>query len=213
MIELIAQSLSLKELNPKDFKNMPRLKYLDLSNNQLSSIIPETFDKLPSLEHLNLRQNKLKFFVKPKIPTLKVLSLNTNELEYLNSITFSMLPELTELDLDNNQLQIIHKNFFEFNLKLKKVYLARNKLRSISPTVFKNLSELDEVDLTGNECIDSLFTETSLKSIHREIREKCASCGKPKTRKNFENLKKENRKLKSLLKVKFEINLLLLTFS
>jgi Leucine-rich repeat (LRR) protein len=214
MIELIAEGLQIDQLNPEVFRDMFQLKHLDLSNNELASIITEVFDNLPSLESLNLNKNKLKFFSKPWIPTLKVLSLRNNEFSYLDPATFSALPELLELDLDNNQLTSIDEKSFEFNPKLKKISLAANKLRSISSKIFMNLRELDTIDFTKNYCIDSRFTENSLNTMYREIEEKCASCQENlqenlqknlKTRKNFENLKKENKKLKLLLKVIFRI--------
>lgn len=82
--ELKAESSSLMSINSLDLKDMPQLKYLDLSNNELSSITLETFDSLPSLENLDLKRNNLNFFATPKIPQLKVLSLEGNEVIFFD---------------------------------------------------------------------------------------------------------------------------------
>jgi Leucine-rich repeat (LRR) protein len=133
-----------------------------------------------------------------------------------------MLPELEMLDLENNQLPSIDENLLKFNPKLKNISFKSNRVRSISPTVFKHLRKLVSVDLTENDCISSFFTQTSLGLMYSEIEEKCASCEILKTQlatcrrqksvslkampKTFDNLKKENDKLKLLLKVNFDFN-------
>lgn len=215
--ELTAGSSSLKSLNPGSFQEMPFLKHLDLSYNELTKIPSGTFDDLSSLQTLNLKRNQIDNFNVPKIPTLRELSLEGNNLKYLSPKTFSNLPQLSNLDLANNQLPTIDESVFKSNPKLREVSLASNKIQSMSSQVFEGLNELQSIDLTKNDCIDSMFAHDTIQLMQQELEEKCSSCGNLKVQlanckrdkedswksapKKFESLRKENEKLRSLLKV------------
>ncbi|KAF4380267.1 hypothetical protein F8388_024560 [Cannabis sativa] len=60
-LDLSFNSIELREPIPCTFpNNMTLLKYLDLSGNNIDSLIPNCFYNFPNLEHLHLTQTKLR---------------------------------------------------------------------------------------------------------------------------------------------------------
>ena len=223
--ELAAKNLNLEFIATDDFLELPFLRKVDLSNNMLTSISPETFDNLPALESLNLGQNKIKKGFAPNIPNLKTLSLGGNEKDNLDSNTFSKLPELKEINIADNNLEDVDENIFQFNPELEKIWLTSNKIKKLSPTVFDGLKKLQMVDLRDNQCIDNFFNRESISSMINIVTEKCkssspissscvntekdlASCKRErdmlsKNGMRTNSIKKENDKLRLIIKVRF----------
>ena len=86
--------------------NTPRLKYINLAFNELTSI--EKLDQFPLLENLNLSNNKLnnqnKFKCIFQVKSLRNLDLSHNELTLENIEPFFNL-HLKCLDLSNNEFK------------------------------------------------------------------------------------------------------------
>lgn len=94
----------LHQLQQRDFKNTPHLRFLNLSWNALESIDPETFHDTPLLKHLDLSHNRLQnllhqqylFYTK----NLLVLNLAYNTFHTMTlGSDFSSLSKLEELSL------------------------------------------------------------------------------------------------------------------
>ena len=109
----------------KEFPDLSRyvIRSLDLSHNQLDSIIPE---RLPlGLERLELSHNRIEglWYVKPySFPTLKVLNLSHNRLEGSLIMRRNAFFNLTEADLSHNKLEGFIGPY------LRKLVLAHNRL-------------------------------------------------------------------------------------
>lgn len=89
-------------LNDTKLSSLHRLKYLDLSRNQLESI-PEDITELPLLVSLNVSRNKIATVPKDMAPmrSLKTLDLSSNALTIVGDV-FDGPPQLEELNLSDN---------------------------------------------------------------------------------------------------------------
>lgn len=155
------------------FKNVPNLKFLDLSNNKISSDDLFSFGNLsnvkilnlsnqngyenyetivngvyPELEYLNLRHTnikELKSSLDNPFPKLKYLDLSQNEIYSRRSLSINMFPALTHLDLSGNNI-----NQFSFTQmkNLLSLTLDRNKIQ--------NLESSNSIDLTGLKKLEKL---------------------------------------------------------
>ena len=109
----------------KEFPDLSRyvIRSLNLSHNQLDTIIPE---RLPlGLERLDLSHNRIEglWYVKPfSFPILKVLNLSHNRLEGSLIMHRSSFFSLTEVDLSHNSLEGFT------GPRLRKLVLAHNRL-------------------------------------------------------------------------------------
>lgn len=158
-----------------------RLKYLDLSNNLISSIW--NIDMLDNLESLYLDLNKLKSLNGTGIndlQNLKILSLKNNRL-----ININLSNPIIELHLDNNSLSSIPEHLQRLD-SLRVLSISNNDLSHWDPILlFKNLislnlsncdinlddlvihesNDLQHLDLSGNKC-------SSITSIYNLIEDR-----------------------------------------
>lgn len=58
--QLSINHCGLKEINAEDLEGLNRLKFLDVSNNQLEYLPDNLFEHVPQLSHANFRNNKIK---------------------------------------------------------------------------------------------------------------------------------------------------------
>ncbi|MGB1251762.1 MAG: leucine-rich repeat domain-containing protein, partial [Candidatus Promineifilaceae bacterium] len=126
-----------------DFNGFSSLTELYLYNNQLTTV-PD-FSDLSSLEFLYLYNNQL-----TTVPDFSGLSSLTRLDLGINQLTtvpdFSNLPSLTELNLDNNELTIASD--FSSLSSLIKLYLNNNELTTVPD--FIGLSGLERLTLSHN---------------------------------------------------------------
>ncbi|XP_043582528.1 insulin-like growth factor-binding protein complex acid labile subunit isoform X2 [Bombus pyrosoma] len=155
------------------FKNVPNLKFLDLSNNDISSGNLFAFGNLsnvkilnlsnqttyysnyvsvdsvyPELEYLNLRRARvedLRSSWDNPFPKLKYLDLSNNAIQSRQSLSIQMLSTLMHIDLSDNG---IYQFSFKQMKNLLSLTLDRNKI--------KNLQSYMGVDLTGLEKLEKL---------------------------------------------------------
>lgn len=153
------------------FKNVPNLKFLDLSNNMISSSYLFSFGNLsnvkildlsnqttdysnyasvdsvyPELEYLNLRHTNIQNFRSSQdnpFPKLKYLDLSENAINSRESLSVNMLPTLTHLDLSGN-------NIYQFSFKQMKnlltLTLDRNKIKNLESYMGVDLTELEKLE-------------------------------------------------------------------
>jgi len=105
---------------------MPFLKKLDISHNNISKFTFSTFQRSTMLEDLNLSDNKIKTLSSIKIwknlEILKTLDLSLNPIEEIVAGDFQDLAQLESLNLNNLQwLMKIEKNAFKTLPHLKKL--------------------------------------------------------------------------------------------
>ncbi len=149
--ELDLSGLGLKFL-PDIFGEKPfvsRLKYLDLSYNQLTSL-PKKICELKRLRVLGLANNKLTSLPKGirKLQRLRVLDLANNKLTSLPKGILK-LQRLRVLDLVNNKLTLLPKGTCQLR-KLRDLDLSSNKF-SLFPKKICWLSNLEILFLSNNQ--------------------------------------------------------------
>lgn len=119
------KSVSLRELS-----KVPRLKYLDLSWNDIEVIDGMAFPVgMDELSEIRLAHNKI------------------NRI-YDNA--FSILTHLTSLDLSNNELATISRRVFRANHPLQTLDLSWNSLQTLPEGIFNDLRNLKELKVSYN---------------------------------------------------------------
>nr|XP_054748561.1 toll-like receptor 3 [Lytechinus pictus] len=120
--------LWINERNISTFRNLTKLKHLDLSaNNLIQSEIPSgCFEGLYNLEMLNLQGMSL-----PK----------------LDQDLLKGLSNLEMLSLENNELKDIHPETFRDQGKLFSLYLGRNPIAGLDDNVFAQTKKISLLSL------------------------------------------------------------------
>ncbi|CAK1603412.1 unnamed protein product [Parnassius mnemosyne] len=132
---------------------LPRLRFLDMSDNLLQEIPRGALRGHPNLERLHLNRNSIKFiegeaFV--AMPALRELHLSKNALGDTNEAPFWNLPSLKGLDLSHNLFQRLQPKLL-YNLpSLRRINLSNNKLSVIDPITFIETPLLEYVNISGN---------------------------------------------------------------
>lgn len=159
-------SNQLQELGKNTFRNLPGLKHLDLSNNNLANISDLSFQvginlSSPLLE-LNLSNSlyneSMIFFVagalqNGSLSNLQTLDLSGNNLMYFPTGTFSALPSLKHLDLSNNSLVSFRSGMFTNLHSLETLDLRNNSI--------KNLRNATILDFSGQPDLSVFLSDNS----------------------------------------------------
>ncbi|CAH2104910.1 unnamed protein product [Euphydryas editha] len=137
---------------------LPRLRYLDMSDNLLQEIPRGALRGHPNLERLHLNRNNLKFIDADSftaMPALRELHLSNNSLNDLNEGPFWNLPALKGLDLSNNYFHRLQPKLL-YNLPaLRRIDLSNNKLTIIDPITFMETPLLEFINISGNALIST----------------------------------------------------------
>ena len=153
------------------FQGLTNLIHLDISRNQLKSVLPEALIYLPqSLRVLRLDSNQLNFFPWDNItalPELRYLNLSENYLNKLPDRVVRFGLNFSGLDLSHNQITALPKTFFSQMTALLRLLLNNNKLKLLDasglPAPLHNGSALRELTLHANpftcSCATSWFVE------------------------------------------------------
>ncbi|XP_076247987.1 uncharacterized protein LOC143187634 isoform X2 [Calliopsis andreniformis] len=152
----IVENLSLQENQvpelPNNFaESLTNLVYLNLSNNQLSSL-PNSLSILNKLVYLNLDYNK--FVCIPNVicelKSLKTLTARGNCNKSLPQ-QLTNLPNLENLDLSFNNLNNLPTSYENLNC-LQNLSLANNKFKAIPECVAKGMYNLKVFNFSQNIC-------------------------------------------------------------
>uniref|UniRef100_T1IKC9 LRRCT domain-containing protein n=1 Tax=Strigamia maritima TaxID=126957 RepID=T1IKC9_STRMM len=144
---------SLNELNLrgnklrrlKNLGNLPALKTLDLSDNQMEFIFVDAFENTPNVITLNLSSNLLEEF-----PDTALVPLNS----------------LVTLDLSRNKLPSIDVTQLWLPT-LKHLYLSGNMITTLPDNLFESFESLQELDVTHNLLTTlDMFHVLPLKKLH-----------------------------------------------
>lgn len=161
-------SVCVSSVNLSGIKNLIKLKYLNLQNDNLFLIYEEIY-KLNNLEFLNLSRNKIQsvsdeinelkklYYLHlddnliDKLPDLKlkkleVLTVKKNEIKSLSN-NFE-LPNLNDFDASENL--ITELDFFNILHKLNYFHLQKNKINSIKGYFFRLTPNLITLNLSEN---------------------------------------------------------------
>ncbi|XP_033608379.1 SLIT and NTRK-like protein 4 [Cryptotermes secundus] len=132
--DVYLQDCQLITIDEKVFNGFKNLKFVDLSNNLLTSIPPDLFADNHLLEKLILQNNFLQD-IDPNTPflngpaSLRSLDLQSCKLSTLSSVTFSSLPNLRNLDISRNQLIVLDSDYLHFLHELESIILKGNPLK------------------------------------------------------------------------------------
>nr|XP_060615734.1 uncharacterized protein LOC132765469 [Anolis sagrei ordinatus] len=145
------------------FLGLPNLEWLDLSKNKLDSagLHPEVFKNLTKLKRLNLDGNQLTTV--PALPSsLQELKMNDNNLERLQRHDFQGLFKLLTLELEGNQLHDGNVLPTAFKPLGRLIYLRldRNHFRAIPSGLPASLQELHLDSNRIEEVPESILNKT-----------------------------------------------------
>ncbi|XP_076388834.1 artichoke isoform X2 [Megachile rotundata] len=160
---------------------LPRLKFLDVSYNQIETIPfgalrghltlerlhldhnriaflqRETFTAMPALRELRLKNNSLSNLLEApfwNLPALKGLDLSENYLRRVEPRLLANLPSLRRLDLSGNAIGLVQPESFLATPALEHVNISGNALSVLHPLTFHHLNNLYELDVGWNRMIE-----------------------------------------------------------
>ncbi|XP_048873983.1 extracellular matrix protein 2-like [Brienomyrus brachyistius] len=168
----------IRNIPPRGLAGLPNLEWLDLSKNKLhdSSVTPDLFRNLTKLKRLNLDGNNLtKIPLLP--PSLEELKINDNKISILTPYSFQGLSKLLSLDLEDNNLHDGNVSPFAFKPLQKLIYLRLedNKFRAIPSGLPSSLQELqlseNQVEVIDEKVFNKTVHLKVLDLSHNHIRE------------------------------------------
>lgn len=162
MEEFDISSTGISIISTSVFKSIFGLKFLNISNNNLETILPFTFADGQSLINLDISYNKLeKIDVQMfnGLPKLEMLDLSNNGINTIAKGSFANLNRLNVLKLCKNSLTTLDSEAFG-QIPIDFLYLNDNQFTSFSFLTFKK--SLDTIDLSNNKLTDYIQNETFL---------------------------------------------------
>ena len=150
------------------FQNFAELEFLNLDNNEISSIPPNTFRGLNKLVWLKLSDNKLTAINEnwfEDLTNLEELALSQNQLEDIPDSTFENLYKLKKLSLDRNKIETITRRCFQYNQQLEEIRLDNNQIKVIQSGSFAHLYKLSLLTLSGNKCANKDYENKNPEEI------------------------------------------------
>ncbi|XP_058829001.1 protein artichoke isoform X2 [Topomyia yanbarensis] len=134
--------------------DLPALRMLDISGNQLTRVAKGTFQTTPQLRILGLARNQLQSVDEGSfsgLSRLEVLSLQDNKLLALHERSLTPLENLRELNLQGNRIEVLVDHLLDNNGHLERFDASRNSIVDISAKAFRNSRSLQTLDLSGNK--------------------------------------------------------------
>ncbi|KAJ8717440.1 hypothetical protein PYW08_005839 [Mythimna loreyi] len=133
------------------------LQYLNIENNRLSGVIeknvfsPAKYLRFLDLSNFNITKIDDTAFV--DLPVMARLNLSYNNIETIEPNNFRGLDNMYSLDLSNNNLTDLTFNKSIWTNNLKALYLNNNKLKNMLK-LFVNICRVSYLDISNND-IDS----------------------------------------------------------
>ncbi|XP_061185983.1 leucine-rich repeats and immunoglobulin-like domains protein 1 [Saccostrea echinata] len=145
----------LKVVFPKAFDGLDRLKYLDLSGNELNNQVFGVTGTKPSLQVLKLSYNpSIQSILKIPNKNLTELHMEGTGVNLISYDAFSVIGDsLVILNLRSCQLPpegMFLVDAFRPLRSLRKLDLSYNYLKEIFNETFDDMNKLEELDLSGN---------------------------------------------------------------
>ncbi|XP_076141837.1 toll-like receptor 4 [Alosa pseudoharengus] len=154
----------------KSFADLPSLDYIDLShNNFIMNCCDDEFIGVPKLRYLNLSENakvKIRAFGLLNHPSLEILDLHGTEVEVEHdSAVMQNLKSLKTLDLSNSKITFKSIVFFKGLSGLNELKIAGNSFaKGIFGQLFLNLTVLELLDMSN--CAIEDIPLTSFQDLH-----------------------------------------------
>ncbi|CAH1781886.1 unnamed protein product [Owenia fusiformis] len=143
----------LRVLEDGRFRDLHRLRELQLQYNKISELKPGAFSGLQSLKKLKLHFNELPVIKNETFKSLGGLThldLSHNKLTAIQVRAFSGLNKLEELDLRNNSLTRLQNRVFSDLINVGTVYLFDNKIKTVEVDAFFGLGKVHSLNLRNN---------------------------------------------------------------
>ncbi|XP_039551724.1 leucine-rich repeats and immunoglobulin-like domains protein 2 isoform X2 [Passer montanus] len=167
----------ISEIKASSFPRM-QLKYLNLSNNRITtleagcldnlssslmviklnrnriSVIPPKIFRLPHVQFLELKRNRIKIVESltfQGLESLKSLKMQRNGISRLMDGAFFGLGNIEELELEHNNLTEVNKGWLYGLRTLQQLYVSQNAITRISPDAWEFCQRLAELDLSYNQ--------------------------------------------------------------
>uniref|UniRef100_A0A8C9DQG8 Leucine rich repeats and immunoglobulin like domains 2 n=1 Tax=Prolemur simus TaxID=1328070 RepID=A0A8C9DQG8_PROSS len=161
----------ISEIKTSSFPRM-QLKYLNLSNNRITtleagcfdnlsssllvvklnrnriSMIPPKIFKLPHLQFLELKRNRIKIvegLTFQGLDSLRSLKMQRNGISKLKDGAFFGLNNMEELELEHNNLTRVNKGWLYGLRMLQQLYVSQNAIERISPDAWEFCQRLSEL--------------------------------------------------------------------
>nr|XP_012137075.1 PREDICTED: chaoptin isoform X3 [Megachile rotundata] len=156
----IVQS-NLNTIKGHAFMHVRGIKYMDFSENSISSIEDEAFSE-----------------VGHSLLTLRIAHGLSSSISEMPNAPFKFLPNLQHLDFSNNKIKSLPDTSFHFLKRIKRIELQDNEIDDIRKGTFQNLPDLEFLDLSYNDLnefdfasFDQVGTLSSFKinASHNEI--------------------------------------------
>ncbi|KAI5635402.1 leucine rich repeat domain-containing protein [Phthorimaea operculella] len=147
----------LQEIPRGALRGHPNLERLHLNKNNIKFIQADAFMAMPALRELHLSNNSLTDMIEGpfwNLPALKGLDLSYNYFQRLQPKLLYNVPALRRINFSNNQLAIIDPITFMETPLLEYVNISSNGLVSIHPATFRNLVNLFELDASNNRLVE-----------------------------------------------------------
>ncbi|KAF6731240.1 Epiphycan [Oryzias melastigma] len=145
----------ITKINKSDFASMNKLKRVDLTANEITSIDGQAFIGLPDLEELIVRQNHLTQL--PALPeTMTLIDASHNSISWkgIHKEAFKDMTGLLYLYLSDNNIDYIP---VPLPHSLRSLHLQRNNIQMMNEDTFCNLNDfnyirnaLEDIRLDGN---------------------------------------------------------------
>ncbi|KAF2879136.1 hypothetical protein ILUMI_27043 [Ignelater luminosus] len=155
-LEVLILSCDIETIHVNGFKNLNRLKELDLGNNSISSLPDGLFQSLGELKKLNLSRNN--FEELPRnifngLGNLKQLYISDNPISKFDIKALDAVKKLEELSMSNNRLQVVPARLFSKLTKLKSLDLSYNSIEDLG-NLFLFTYDLENLNLSHNALTD-----------------------------------------------------------
>lgn len=138
----------ISRIEPNAFSGLSRLNFLTLSLNELTEIRRRTFNGLAAIIELWLNANKIETIENGAfdLPSLNFLHLDENKLKRLSDAVFDGLPKLQMLSSSHNELENIGRSLYHLE-NIHAIKLNENRIQDIDLNEFSKLGRLNRLEL------------------------------------------------------------------
>ncbi|XP_041969971.1 leucine-rich repeat and immunoglobulin-like domain-containing nogo receptor-interacting protein 3 [Aricia agestis] len=136
------------------FDGLNKIKYIDLSRNEILRTEHGLFARLTDLKFINISRNKIEDlprFTFADLVNVEYLDISYNNLQAIPFQVFGQMTSLQHLDISYNKLATFLDYYFQPNRQLKKLFLNNNSLVKITSNALVNLKELEVLDISSNK--------------------------------------------------------------
>ncbi|XP_070570354.1 protein scribble homolog [Ptychodera flava] len=136
---------------PPELRKYKKLKYLDVSNNNLVNLPGDFVEDQPSLEELDLSNNNFQEIPEEmrEMKSLRRFAMPGNNIARIPENMGDSMANLVDLDLSNNNINVIPSSFAGMK-GLRKLQLQDNRISTL-PVEVQQLQNLEKLDLSRNE--------------------------------------------------------------